>query len=641
MSTNSSVSLDCVPEYSEIGCTNTQEILVNARLTACTLPENDNAAGGDGGRAPLCVTAVVDRSGSMSGEKLNMVKQTLSFVTRQLKESDQLGLVVYDDTVSETFPLTTMDEKGRNMALDKINAVRTGGSTNLGGGLYRGLQQQLAAESGATTSSSSTSSGGIMSKMASLFSSSTPQPSAEPSAPPASAVGHSSAPPPPACGLDLQIGNLHMAAAAAGGDENEQHQWTMFVQGINSQDLTPYVDSVTYDLHPTFQPSQVTLNKPPFECARKGWGTFTVGVKVQLTSAYGGSVLNFTHELSFDQCMSAKVHHVDLTPNNNNTTNDTNTTTTKNNNTVHSVWLFTDGLVNAGDRSPQVITQKAQDLLSSASFPISVHTFGYGSSHNEELLRNIAEVGHGMYYFVEDAEQIGEAFVECLGGLLSVVAQKLEINLKSLPGSDVLKVYTNFKSTKTEGGWMVNIPDMFAEEHRDLLCQVRLNSLPVAVPSADIVECVVSYTNALSSTKDTVTAKCCVSRPQEQKPLDQQLVPDVVDQQRNRVKTMQAFEEARVAADSGNMTLAKEMMMACKAAVQVSGSGATDYCADLMDDIDEAYDQFESETVYKAKGKKKMMQTEGMWKKERAAGKKKACFTNKTQQAMKSAFSGA
>lgn len=47
-------------------------------------------------RAPVSVTLVLDRSGSMAGSKLTLVKETCKFLLQQLGARDSVGVVSYD-----------------------------------------------------------------------------------------------------------------------------------------------------------------------------------------------------------------------------------------------------------------------------------------------------------------------------------------------------------------------------------------------------------------------------------------------------------------------------------------------------------------------------------------------------------------
>ena len=96
----------------------------------------------DAARAPLELVAVLDRSGSMRGQKMMLMKQTLNLlVTRSgLQAQDKLGIVLFDDQVQIGLPLTSMGQAGRRAAKAAIDAVCVGGRTNLSGGLIQGLQ---------------------------------------------------------------------------------------------------------------------------------------------------------------------------------------------------------------------------------------------------------------------------------------------------------------------------------------------------------------------------------------------------------------------------------------------------------------------------------------------------------------------
>ena len=89
----------------------------------------------DNTRAQVDLVAVIDRSGSMSGDKINLVKETLLFVLTQLTAKDRLCLIVYDDEVESVFELTYVTEEGRSYLRSKINSVTVRVRTDLCGGL--------------------------------------------------------------------------------------------------------------------------------------------------------------------------------------------------------------------------------------------------------------------------------------------------------------------------------------------------------------------------------------------------------------------------------------------------------------------------------------------------------------------------
>lgn len=45
---------------------------------------------------PIDLVCVVDQSGSMAGEKMNLLKETLIYITEQMNDLDRLGIVSFD-----------------------------------------------------------------------------------------------------------------------------------------------------------------------------------------------------------------------------------------------------------------------------------------------------------------------------------------------------------------------------------------------------------------------------------------------------------------------------------------------------------------------------------------------------------------
>ncbi|WP_428308611.1 VIT domain-containing protein [Lacipirellula sp.] len=86
------------------------------------------------------VVFVVDRSGSMSGEKMDQAKEALKFVLNNLKHGDTFNIVAYDSEVEAFRPeLQKFDDESRAAATGFVNGLFAGGSTNIDGALARGL----------------------------------------------------------------------------------------------------------------------------------------------------------------------------------------------------------------------------------------------------------------------------------------------------------------------------------------------------------------------------------------------------------------------------------------------------------------------------------------------------------------------
>jgi len=88
------------------------------------------------------VVFVVDRSGSMSGEKIEQAKGALKFVLNNLREGDMFNIVAYDTGVESFRPeLEKFNDENRKAALGFVEGIYAGGSTNISGALETALGQ--------------------------------------------------------------------------------------------------------------------------------------------------------------------------------------------------------------------------------------------------------------------------------------------------------------------------------------------------------------------------------------------------------------------------------------------------------------------------------------------------------------------
>jgi Ca-activated chloride channel family protein len=93
-------------------------------------------------RAPLRLALVLDRSGSLGGDKLEFAKRCAAWLVSRLEPTDELALIDYDDEVRLLAPLGPVDQAALSHA---IASIRAGGQTNLSGGWLKGLEQLQAA----------------------------------------------------------------------------------------------------------------------------------------------------------------------------------------------------------------------------------------------------------------------------------------------------------------------------------------------------------------------------------------------------------------------------------------------------------------------------------------------------------------
>lgn len=90
-------------------------------------------------RVPLNISLVLDRSGSMAGDKLAYAKKAAKFVIDQLGPEDYLSIVNYDDVVEVTSPSQRV--RNKEALKDAIDRLTDRGSTNMTGGMMEGYTQ--------------------------------------------------------------------------------------------------------------------------------------------------------------------------------------------------------------------------------------------------------------------------------------------------------------------------------------------------------------------------------------------------------------------------------------------------------------------------------------------------------------------
>ena len=113
-------------------CDTPERAVVKICLDGMKLPRRDR-------RPPVNLALVIDRSGSMAGDKLEKAREAALEALNQLAPDDLLSLVVYDSEVQTLIPARRV---GDGRAIERaIRSICAGGNTALFGGVSQGASE--------------------------------------------------------------------------------------------------------------------------------------------------------------------------------------------------------------------------------------------------------------------------------------------------------------------------------------------------------------------------------------------------------------------------------------------------------------------------------------------------------------------
>jgi Ca-activated chloride channel family protein len=94
---------------------------------------------------PVDLVVVLDRSGSMGGQKIADARNAVVQLINYMGRDDRMALVTYSNGVEMLSPLVSLGGGQREHLSALVRQVAVGGGTNLGGGLQMGINTLSAA----------------------------------------------------------------------------------------------------------------------------------------------------------------------------------------------------------------------------------------------------------------------------------------------------------------------------------------------------------------------------------------------------------------------------------------------------------------------------------------------------------------
>merc|ERR1719285_471660 len=273
----------------------------------------------------------------------------------------------------------------------------------------------------------------------------------------------------------------------------------------------------------------------------------------------------------------------------------------------------------------QMVVEDLNDKILKESLGVNdlhMNTFGFGANHNNELLDKIAESFDGMYYYVENEQAIVEGFANCLGGMLSTVAQEITVTVKPALGIKDLKVHKSDHVTiNADGSIQAVIGDIQAEENQDVVISCTLPEIEEPTQSYLIFTCEVLYRNVVADKQECESLMGVVDRKTVSgDDLIRFGALDLkVDIEKNRVLATNMIESAKKCGDQNNFAEGRTIINSGLQLLQNSPSASTPFISSMMDDMRTCLSGLQDRTAYRTSGKGYMSQNVRCHRKKRNA----------------------
>jgi hypothetical protein len=221
-------------------------------------------------------------------------------------------------------------------------------------------------------------------------------------------------------------------------------------------------------------------------------------------------------------------------------------------------------------------------------------------------MHSISEISGGTLSFIETEAVIQDAFAQCIGGLLSVVVQELQVEIESSLRLNSLKA-GNYSSRVVNDGLsgFVNVGDLYADEERDFLVSVNVPAESSGNPTSLLkVRCV--YKDSLTKETTTLeTEELKIERPDVVRRPQQMAISIEVDRQRNRFQAADAMAHARLSAERNDLAGAISVLENCRRALSetVSAKSRDSLCIALDAELKEMQERMASRHIYEASGR--------------------------------------
>jgi len=232
-------------------------------------------------------------------------------------------------------------------------------------------------------------------------------------------------------------------------------------------------------------------------------------------------------------------------------------------NRVNRVVLLSDGMANVGPSSPGELASLGR---AAGREGISVTTIGLGLGYNEDLMSQLAMASDGNHAFVENSVDLARVFEQELGGVLSVVAQRIQINIQCPSGVRPLRVLDQNADIRGQNV-QLNYNQIYGRQNKSVLLEVEVTGKREG-EQMELAQVQVLYDDPTSKRRETQQGKTVVRFTASESTVRREVYkPALVEAA--RAKTNIASKKALELRDKGDLVGAGAIMKATVDSLQV------------------------------------------------------------------------
>jgi Ca-activated chloride channel family protein len=230
------------------------------------------------------------------------------------------------------------------------------------------------------------------------------------------------------------------------------------------------------------------------------------------------------------------------------------------------VILLSDGHANQGITDAARLAELAAGARQTG---VGTSTVGLGAGFDEELMTAMAERGGGTAHLCETPDDAPGVFASELGGLATLAAQNVVVEVRPGPRVEVVGVMNDHPSLAVPDGVQVEVGDAYAGETRRVTLALRVPRVAALGP-ATVASLVVRYVAVLNGVAEhTLTVPVLVNVVSAAEAA--RAVPDAAVTEEVRVlRSARAIREAIERADLGDVAAASAGLAAARSALSAA-----------------------------------------------------------------------